>query len=321
MNKNTLIFLSGAPCSGKTTMKKRLRRSLGSSFSYRTVRDYIQERGFRPPSLVASADFQEKNKNFLKDLLDWQLVLLHMHSDNLFLANSREGFSVLDRSSLDSLVFFLFDIEKEMLGEEEWRHINPSFFWNHVWGDVSSFLQNFKYLEKNKEDIDYLSLTKNIKERILKNSFSRSFFHFYKEDDNFWTILVYIIEEYIKNIINSSSFSNSFNFILNPVELEEDSVRIQDPLIQDYLHQGMLTVVNFFCQDFFIPSSCCEKVKFQFDYGKEKSSYQIFKIQKGSKKNLFFILEEKDNFKQIEKETKIRYRASDFLKIVSCLNV
>ncbi len=118
------IMISGAAGCGKTSLIKAIREKWpGEHQSLEgnklTIRDLIVNRGFRPPSMVVGTDstyiqghLGYNSQVFLRELIDWQMVLCNLHTINMTEPIPDNTIRVLDRCALDSLVYFIYDLVK-----------------------------------------------------------------------------------------------------------------------------------------------------------------------------------------------------------------
>lgn len=123
-NKECRFMISGAAGSGKTTLINELIADTWQEVETNklVIRDLIKYRGFRPPSMVSGSNntyikkdvigLSDNPQVFLRELIDWQMVLCNLHTVNMSAAVPSEGLMILDRSAFDSLTYFLFDLVK-----------------------------------------------------------------------------------------------------------------------------------------------------------------------------------------------------------------
>ncbi len=111
------VFVSGVAGCGKTTFIDSLtampKESGFEIFGNKIgIRQLIRSYRFKPPSMVLSAGVNKTpSVSFLRDLIQWQLVLSNLHTQNMMHVRPKgKQALILDRSALDSLVYLLYDI-------------------------------------------------------------------------------------------------------------------------------------------------------------------------------------------------------------------
>ena len=117
------IFISGASGVGKTTViQTLLEQSLvvAGPKTYKlvqpedrlTLRGMINTYGFAVPSMVAKPSVRKEDDPnlFMRQLVYWQFCQLSMHQQNMVAPTNTRDIRVHDRSALDSLAYFLYDV-------------------------------------------------------------------------------------------------------------------------------------------------------------------------------------------------------------------
>ncbi|MCA1799878.1 MAG: hypothetical protein LC687_00150 [Actinobacteria bacterium] len=122
------IFVSGVAGCGKTTfinafgehLEKQLFKGydIGIFKNKVRIRDLIDGYDLSGPSMLYvkessydTGEPQGPQVKFLRELIQWQLMLLNLHTTNMrYKSPGKQEVLLLDRSSLDSLIYLLYDI-------------------------------------------------------------------------------------------------------------------------------------------------------------------------------------------------------------------
>lgn len=316
-----IISLSGAPGCGKTTTQAALAKAIyGTSLPvhrslhsqhYETIRQYLTERGFQAPSLVAAAEKDEKaifvsterSLVFLKELILWQLNLLKLHTANAwkaahFLSTSPNSASIhhsviLDRSAYDSLAYFLYDLARCTFQTSDVSQENIGAFICSVLRPLHAFYQKLFLVDKEKtrngrgcleaEEETELSevdtfydqqryLLRDIREEIKELlPTSSSATPFDGLTQNEWASLVHILHSYVGLIYGAAAPATYV--LLHPLEeLQEDGLRTTQKKTQLGLHSCLLyTALSFLYVDSVYASEVLQEEEFE-------NSFQLYTL-------------------------------------------
>lgn len=279
LSKPMKVMLTGIAGCGKTTFSDRLKSTLeGKGYVVTTnkeaIRTLIKNKGFRPPSMVADGETYWPKETtsygkqaFLRELIDWQLILSNLHTYNMSIRPKMGEAMIIDRSALDSLVYFIYDIIK---WSNPWTEVDPGGnealmdLVTHRVEEMARHLMATTCMHvmsgAGKGSSSFEAVVDNVYE-ILKGSESQKSFqdHLSEEKEEYaqWYSedhfkgdacrrVAYILTQYVKLMFETPGIYVILTHNPHVEEVEEDGVRVTDVSVRNTLEIIMRNVLESF---------------------------------------------------------------------------
>lgn len=253
------IMVTGVGGCGKTTTLQLIERVYEEGFSSLVnvsrgesrIRDLFTINGFKAPSMVKGSNPSSEDPwTFLEKLVDWQMILCNLHTTNMSVVKPDTDVTLLDRSALDSLVYFVYDIilwgnallesfvsSPEPVPQEVWDNLLQARIQEsveHLLITTHEFaacgMSTETYFEAVVDNVyeTLIGRLDNVDE-LLGGRWNAGSFR-----DDICRRIAYILTQYVKLCVNTSG-----QFIVlkrNPhISTEEDGVRLTNAFVGDVL--------------------------------------------------------------------------------------